>query len=355
MPSEAAISARAPRVLFISDAAPEVGGGHVMRSLTLAGALAAQGWRCAFLAPPFTASLLDRFGAAVDRAPAADASPEALVEAARASGPHQAVLVDHFDMAAAHEERLRAVAPILAVVDDLADREHAADLLIDCNLGRTASDYAALTPAGAQLLLGPRHAPVRPEFAGARPAALARREHASGVARVLVALGLTDVGRVTAGVVRALLPVLGDRRLEVVTGETSGSLPELRAAAAIDPRLSLRVDARNMAALMSSADLAIGAGGSSNWERATVGLPTLTLVLAPNQVPGTRRLAEAGATEAVDWGQGAGASELAAAFQRLIEDHDARDELGRRAAALCDGEGARRTTARLTELQAGRS
>ena len=343
------------RALFLCDGGPEVGGGHVLRCLTLAGALGARGWLCDFAAPPFTARLLDRFGEGAGRVPAEDASPEGLLQAAEAAGRYEAVVADHFAMGAAEEARLRAVAPVVAAVDDLADRPHDADLLADCNLGRSPEDYRGLTPPGAVLLLGPAHAPVRPEFGRARAAALRRRAAGGPVRRVLVSLGLTDVGGATARAVQALTPWLGPAALDVVTGAGAPSLPELRMLAEGDGRIALHVDSREVVALMAGADLAIGAGGGSTWERATLGLPTVTLVLAANQRPGAARLAEAGAAVVVEAEERDFGVELADAFSRLAADAGARAELGRRTAALCDGRGAERTAERLCALQGARS
>ncbi len=51
-----------------------------------------------------------------------------------------------------------------------------------------------------------------------------------------------------------------------------------------------------MAELMSQADLAIGASGSSSWERCALGLPTINYVIADNQKPIAKELAKNGAS-----------------------------------------------------------
>ncbi|NEX95180.1 UDP-2,4-diacetamido-2,4,6-trideoxy-beta-L-altropyranose hydrolase, partial [Caulobacter sp. 17J65-9] len=159
-----------PRVLFVVDAGPDVGGGHVMRALTLAGALADRGATCAFLAAPDVATVLDAFAdSRMERVAAAATTPEALVTAAEAAA-FDAVVFDHFRLQREHQAEIAGGRPAL-VVDDLADRPLHAGLLLDPGPARRAEDYAGLVGAETRLLLGPAHALVRPAFATAREAA----------------------------------------------------------------------------------------------------------------------------------------------------------------------------------------
>lgn len=320
------------RILFVCAAGPSVGGGHVMRSLTLARALEARGATCAFLVSPEVApevaKLLDAFAPDMARAKTDDGF-DALV----------------FDSYALTADDHRAVAkgrPTL-VIDDLADRPLAADLVLDSGPARTARDYDRLVPPTARLLLGPGYAPVRPTFAALREAALARRAQRPPVSRILVSLGLTDVGGITGRVVDLLRPIVGAVTLDIVLGGGAPSLPGLRALAADDPRLTPHVDTQHMPELILAADLAIGAGGSTTWERCVLALPALTLILADNQVAAARALEAAGVTtclavEAPDFD-----ATFVDAARTLLADADKRAALSLASAAVCDGMGADRT------------
>jgi UDP-2,4-diacetamido-2,4,6-trideoxy-beta-L-altropyranose hydrolase len=340
-----------PRVLFLADGGPSVGGGHVMRCLTLAGALERAGADCGFAATPEAAAVLDAFaGPTIARLRVAAAAPadlvSAAIEQARAWGATAAVL-DHYGTDVAQEAALRAAASRLLVMDDLL-RPHDADLVLDSSLGRSVDDYP-----GAAVLAGLAFALVRPEFAAARAAALARRGAGGGVRRILVSLGLTDVGGITGRVVRALLSGLGERMLDVVVGAAAPSLPELRALAAVDARMRLHVDTREMAALIAGADLAVGAGGSSAWERCCLGLPTVTVVLADNQRANTEALETAGATTMVELAGADFERRLAAAVEMLCSDTAVLAAMSAAAAGLCDGRGAERAAERLLALVRG--
>lgn len=321
-----------------------------MRSLTLARALAARGCETGFLAAAPGRRLLQAFGwtgpmAALETPGPAGALAAAVADAAREA---QIVVVDSYRLGAAEEAPLRASGRRVAVIDDLADRAHACDLLIDAGFERRAADYAGLAP-GARVLAGPAYALLRPGFAAARPEALARRD-GRPVSRVLVSLGLTDLGGITARAVEALLPVLGEVEMQVLVGEGAASLERLRRLAQADSRLRLQVNAPQVEALMTQADAAIGAGGSSTWERACLGLPALSLILADNQRDMTLRLGQAGVVLAV----AADGGELSGAFQRawarLCGDPGLRMRMSQRGAELCDGAGAERAAAAVMAL-----
>ena len=321
-----------------------------MRALTLADALTERGASPSFLAPPFVAELLDRFaGPGIGRVDGADLELAAFAEAAAdAASGFDAVVFDHFRLGAREHYRIAGGRPSLAV-DDLADRRLGVDMVLDVGPARRAADYEGLVEPEATLLLGPGYALVRPEFSARREAAMARRGGET-VGRALVSLGLTDVGGVTARIVGRLLPRLGEAGLDVVLGGAAPSLAEMQRLAARDPRITLHVETPHMDQLCAQADLAVGAGGSSTWERCVIGLPTVLVVLADNQEPGARAVAAAGAAEAVD----ARGDDFEAAFDRaflgLMRSPERRGRMARAAAALCDGEGAGRAAEALLQM-----
>jgi UDP-2,4-diacetamido-2,4,6-trideoxy-beta-L-altropyranose hydrolase len=309
------------RILFIADAGPAIGGGHVMRSLTLARALQARGADCAFRSHPDGDAVLDVFAPDLFRVED-DAGYDALV-------------FDHYALSAHDHAALARGRPVL-VIDDLADRPLGADMVLDSGMGRRASDYRGLVPDGCLLLLGPDHAPMRPDFVALRAETLARRGEGGAVRRILVSLGLTDVGGFTLPAVQRLR---GVAEIDVVVGSGAAGLAALTALADEDPSVTLHVDTRDMARLTARADIAIGGGGSSSWERCVLGLPTLLLVLADNQA--AVALAEAGAVIALD-----AAAEFESGFDaaaaRLIAEGALRRRLSQAAAMVCDGRGADR-------------
>jgi len=326
-----------PRILFVANAGPEVGGGHVMRSLTLSNALVARGAETTFLAPPDVRCLLDVFGPQVACHQMASAMPEVIVAAA-GSLTFDAVVFDHYGLAKAEHEAIAGERPSL-VIDDLADRPLAADIVVDPGPARLVSDYARLI-GDARLLLGPNYAPVRPAFAALRDATLKRR--GGPVRRVLVALGLTDVEDITRRVVDRLLRMHANVAFDVVVGGAAGSLPFLRDMASSDARIALHIDARDMAELTATADIAVGAAGSTTWERCILGLPSVLLVLADNQRPAAAALAVRNAALVLDAADPGFEAALDRALRQLMADESLRRDISVASAALCDGLGAER-------------
>lgn len=310
------------RVAFRADASVEIGTGHVMRCLTLADALREGGAGCLFLCRRHDGHLLDLIAARGHRAVAlppceagtATAADPAAPAHARWLGTNWAVdaqdsrealagavvewlVVDHYALDRRWEQAMRPHCRRLLAIDDLADRPHDCDLLLDQNLGRGAEDYRDLLPPGAQTLIGPRYALLRPEFAALRAESLARRERPQ-FRHMLVTMGGVDKGDATGAVLDALdgcdLPP--DLRITVVMGPHAPWLRQVQARAATMSRPTrVLAGVSDMARLMTEADLAIGAAGSTSWERCCMGLPTIQLVLAENQRALAMALQEAGA------------------------------------------------------------
>lgn len=339
----------APRILFVCDAGPEIGGGHVMRSLTLANALAARGAACVFLAPPQVARVLDAFAPDAARAPSASTAPADLIAAARAVGA-DALVFDHYGLEASTHRRIAQGRPALAI-DDLADRPLDAALVLDSGPARREQDYAGLLPSGARVLAGPAFAPVRPAFAALREEALARRR--GPVRRLMVSMGLTDVGAITARVVGRLTPILGELDLDVVVGRRAPSLPALEAMAKADPRIALHVDAQDMARLTLEADIAIGAAGSTTWERCVLALPSILVILADNQRAAANAMAQAAAAIILDADAPDFEDRLVEDVRRLLADAPLRARLSEASAEVCDGQGAPRVAEAFLQLIRG--
>ncbi|HZZ33306.1 MAG TPA: UDP-2,4-diacetamido-2,4,6-trideoxy-beta-L-altropyranose hydrolase [Phenylobacterium sp.] len=340
-----------PSILFVVDAGPAVGGGHVMRSLTLAGALAGQGATCRFVAPPAVEAIVAAFAPETERLEAASASPIDLASVAR-TARFDAVVFDHYGLSEPDHRAIAQGRPAL-VIDDLADRPLGADLLLDSGPARRAEDYDGLTPDGVRLLLGPQYAPVRPEFAALRETALGWRGEPVG--RILVSLGLTDIDAITSRVVERLRPRVSEVGIDVVLGAEAPSLAGLSKIARRDTRIVLHVDSPHMARLTAEADIGIGAAGSSTWERCTLGLPTLAIVLAENQRAAARTLAERGAALTLDVGDPAFDAGFDRALMRLTADTGLRRQLAAASAELCDGLGAPRVAETFLKLIVART
>ncbi len=355
------------RILFRVDASPQMGGGHVMRCLTLAGQLMAAGAEVTFVAAAITdplRTLVHNAGVRLIAIEPARGSAHGAQDWDRASWPEPVQLedaartaahlagtgcdwlvLDHYGLDRCWEAALRPHAGRIAVIDDLANRPHDCELLLDQTYGREEADYRPLVGPDAELLIGAGFALLRPEFGQARAEALARHQAPGRVERILVSLGMTDVGGLTEVAARAALAVT-DAHIDIVLGSAAPTLGALRDFVSGNDRLTLHVDTDRVCALMVAADMAIGAAGTTSWERCCLGLPALTFAIAGNQQTIAAKLAEAGA---IDFLRDMDSASIAAAIARLAGDFGRRAALARTSAAICDGTGAAAVAARLIE------
>jgi len=295
------------KLVFRCDASLVIGNGHVMRCLTLAQALRAQGASCRFVSRADAGHLLEAVGAQGFEALALPASTPGLDPDDPAADARQTLaaldgsvadwlVMDHYALDARWGRAMRPAAHRLMVIDDLANRGQDADLLLDQNLGRQDRDYADHLPAAARVLTGPAYALLRPGFAARRGPSLAQRAQRP-LRQLLLSLGGVDAGNATGQVLQALrdcaLPV--GTRISVVMGPSAPWLDAVRRQAARMPwPTEVLLNPPDMARLMADSDLAIGGCGSTAWERCCLGLPSLVLVLADNQRAGALALARQG-------------------------------------------------------------
>jgi UDP-2,4-diacetamido-2,4,6-trideoxy-beta-L-altropyranose hydrolase len=347
-------------VAFRVDASRHIGSGHLVRCLTFANALRERGAKCQFIgrrADGDLHELLSAQGHEATHLPQDDGGFDWRADAHDTKsllGPgRRAVLVcDHYMIDQRWESALRASCDTLMVIDDLANRPHDCDVLLDQNLGRSAEDYAGRVPAPCTILAGPAFALLRPQFNRSRATALARRERVDfALARILVSLGGADASNATGSVLAAL----GESRLpahveiDVVVGAASPWLDAIRQMAnSTARRIHVHSNVNDMASLMLDADLAIGAGGTTSWERCCLALPTLLVVLADNQRPGAQALVASGAATLI--GEQADIPRVLPALVELLNaDPEQLRRMSRAAAAVTDGCGTDRVVAFLEQ------
>jgi len=330
------------KVAFRADASIGLGSGHVMRCLTLADALQARGSQTRFLCrqqPGHLGDLIRSRGHALDWLPDSGADAEDSAAALAADAPWDWLVVDHYALGADWEWAQRGLAKNILAIDDLADRAHGCDLLLDQNLQETGR-YDARLPADCRLLIGPRYALLRPQFAAARRRQAVRTGR---VRRLLVFFGGADAGGETLKALAAL-ELLGRNgpEVDVVIGQANPYHVAIAAACRALPGAVLHRQVEDMARLMTAADLFLGAGGGSSWERCCLGLPALVLATASNQIAQSTALAQTGAQLYLGPARAVNATHLARALASLIDLPDLLIHMARQGQSLVDGLGAPR-------------
>ena len=309
------------KICFRSDASVQIGTGHVMRCLTLANYLRACGHLCWFMFRSMPQSLQNlialaghdliiletksiydtKSGEKLDHAYWLNVSQEE--DAAEAvlclqTIQFDCIIVDHYALDEEWESRVVKYCRRIMVIDDLADRRHLCNILVDQNVGRKASDYNTLLPIDATRLIGPHYAILRPEFAAYRSESLGRREIDITIKKILITMGGVDQNNYTGDILKVFKANDYSAELEiiVVMGSEAPWLNEVKKIGSqLNQSVKVLTGVDNMAKLMANCDLSIGAAGSTSWERCCLGLPSLVFILAENQISVANELAKSGA------------------------------------------------------------
>lgn len=330
------------RVVFRADGGPAIGGGHITRCLALASAFSAGGWKIGFAATAESFKSIPALDTALfeNQVMNGDSTSELAQLVAKWPEGCDLLVVDHYGRDAAFEGACRSWARRILVIDDLFDRPHDCDVLIDSG-AQSSEVYAGRVPSGCSVLTGPDYALVHPAFVLAREVALPRRDGRS-VSRILVSLGQMDPDNATALALDAIELVGFSGAVDVVLGQSAPHLSAIRRRA--KNRISLYVNATNMPALMATSDLAIGAGGVTAFERCCLGLPSVLLELAGNQRQIIASIAAAKAGVNAGLLASLTPSLVVEHLKQLLESSEARREMSISASNLVDGKGINRIT-----------
>jgi len=359
-------------IVFRVDASLQIGTGHVMRSMTLAKALKNQGAKVSFISREHVGNLNDFIklqGFRVYELLVPEGAHEQIANLKQdetlfhsawlgVSQQEDAkecqkilqhlnvdwLIVDHYALDYQWEILLADYCRNFMVIDDLGDRNHQCDLLLDQNYDSTQFKYQNLVPNSCRVLSGSKYALLRDEFAQWRDVSLKRRTHIE-FKHLLITLGGVDVDNLTGQILSSLKKCNLPKGLNitVVMGATAPHLQSVQDLAATMPYTTdVKVNVKNMAALMTSADCAIGAAGATTWERCCLGLPTIQMVIATNQQQSANALDMVGAVKLLS-----SLKELPGLVETTV---DWMQVTSMKASGVCDGLGVKRVFESLNEL-----
>lgn len=351
------------KIVFRADASLQIGTGHVSRCLALATRLKNSGAECCFVMRRLDGNMIaaiETMGIFVISLDAPNsgyrsgdlAHSEWLgvdwtidsKDTAAALAPLGAIdwlVVDHYALDARWERVLHNSVENIMAIDDLADRPHDCEILLDQNLQVADNRYSALLPENAVKLIGPRFALLRPEFARERMNLPLGAEQ--GITRIFVYCGGVDLPGLTLRALIATETIWQNRiRIDVVVGSSNPHSSDIAEWCQGRDWVNLHNGCSDMAQLMASADLAVGAGGSTSWERCCLGLPSIIVALADNQKPGGEAMGKAGASIYLGDCEFLMDEELVGALRLLGHNDALRSHIANVARALVDGKGADR-------------
>jgi UDP-2,4-diacetamido-2,4,6-trideoxy-beta-L-altropyranose hydrolase len=333
-------------LLIRADGDEQMGTGHVMRTLALAQAWQDTGGGVRYAMSTPSPGIVKRLNAesveidAVQAAPGSDGDARQTIELARRQNADW-IVVDGYQFSGNYQRLIKESGLRLLFLDDYGHADHYwADVVLNQNLHASENLYLSREPH-TRLLLGVRFTLLRREFLEWRDW---RREIPNLATKVLLSVGGGDPDNVTLRMMEALERI-DDSNIEavVLAGATNKHFAALQAAAKGSPaKIRLESNTRDMPSLMAWADAALGAAGSTSWERSFMGLPSLVVVLAPNQEPIARELAAAGAAGDLGSHDRLDVGGLANRLSSLLQSPSERRRMSETGRRLIDGDGVRR-------------
>jgi len=336
----------APLAVFRMDGGLQIGGGHVVRCRALADGLRRGGWRIATVC---RASTQDAMGSGTlpgGRILAvADDVADDPAKTSAALGEHANLLViDHYGLDESYERDSRSWADTIMVLDDLPGRTHDSDILLNPSIltGRNTKSHTIKT--GHISLTGPAYAPLRDAFVRARGDKT--KSCVRPVEHLFISFGATDPANATSLALDAVAETGFNGSVDVVLSGVAPHLDDVRAKVGhLGDKVRLHTDPENLVALLTRADLAIGAPGSSAWERCCLAIPTIMIQIANNQAGIAAGLDSAGAADFLGPVEKVTSGMLAEAIVALMDDPVRRADMATKAGRICDGLGTARVRA----------
>lgn len=294
-----------------ADASIQIGSGHIIRCLSLADQLKAQGHQCFFISRNHEGNLIDfvtqrgyqtcilendqkntellldtEYQKWLGVSEEYDAEQTASLIAVQYQRVDW-VVVDHYGLSAKWEASLKNIAEHILVIDDLANREHDADIILDCGVINSENDYKLLNQGKAKILLGAKYALLRPEFTEYRKKIKVNMLTSTAPKiKLLINLGGVDKDNLTTQILNIIENTVFPYEVEltIIMGlNAPWKSTVIEKAKQLKYLTQVLVNVSNMAELMVNHDLAIGAAGSTAWERCCLGLPTIMICMADNQ------------------------------------------------------------------------
>jgi UDP-2,4-diacetamido-2,4,6-trideoxy-beta-L-altropyranose hydrolase/UDP-4-amino-4,6-dideoxy-N-acetyl-beta-L-altrosamine N-acetyltransferase len=354
------------RIIFRVDASLSIGTGHVMRCLALAEILKKNGLDAGFICRKHEGNLIDKIHSSGFNVHVLEVLEETEFNNKLAhshwlgstqqqdaddcidilkAGKTNWLIVDHYALDEQWQKKLKPYYEKIMVIDDLADRKHQCDILLDQTFGRQQENYSGRTSRDCNLLLGSKYALLRSEFSKWRSYSLERRRKPE-FKQLLINMGGIDTENVTEKVLDELkicnLP--NDFHITVVMGGSAPYLESVKSKATTLPyKTEVKVDIDNMAEIMANSDIAIGAAGSTTWERCCLGLPTIQIVIAKNQQFSAETLARQNIVKLV--------KEIKEIAYLLESSSEWMRDVGSSAIKVCDGMGSYKVFNKMTDYK----
>ena len=343
------------KIVFRTDSSMDIGTGHVMRCLTLADELRERGADVSFVCRKALGNLIqhieDKGYRVYPLPPDIDLSVDKDLTQKILQKQTELIdwlIIDHYEIDILWESYLRKYVKKIMVIDDLANRYHDCDILLDQNISVKGNRYNGFVPLHCLKLLGPEYALLMQEFAQAR---MSLKERAGEVKRILVTMGGVDHENQTAKVLKGI-KMLGrnDISVDVILGASNPNRSKIEEMISEMQNAKCFNNVKNMADFMVKADIAIGASGSTTWGRCCLGLPSIVMVLADNQKDIAEELEKEGVVVNLGWHEDVTEMDIKNAVENLLADSDKREKMNLKGKEMVDGIGIKKVVEKIIEV-----
>ncbi|MCP4705988.1 MAG: UDP-2,4-diacetamido-2,4,6-trideoxy-beta-L-altropyranose hydrolase [candidate division Zixibacteria bacterium] len=353
-------------ICFRVDSSTVIGTGHVVRCLTLAEQFRDKGFNVQFICRMLPGNIIDQIltaGYEVHKLQEADykhliteemdnhrrwLAVDWTIDAQQTKEiiksldiPLDLLVVDHYAIDMKWENKLSQMCENIMIIDDLADRKHNCDFLLDQNYYTDLKNrYDKLVPDLCQKMLGPSFSLLRPEFNTARNSLKPR---SGKIERVMVFFGGCDLSNQTKKVIDVIISSkISTIHFDIVLGNTNPHMDEVKNLCSNLANVKLHYQIDYMSELMAHSDLAIGGGGTTTWERCCLGLPCLTIAMAENQVTVAELSHKAGFALYLGYHTEVTTFHIEEALNRLLEQPEDLAKMSKTGTAFVDGLGSTR-------------
>ena len=255
------------------------------------------------------------------------------------------LLVDHYGIDQRWESKIRNDVEKIIVIDDLANRKHDCDILIDQNFYKNMRErYNKLVSKNCIQILGPKYALLRQEFTITRR----KLKRKNKLKHILVSFGGSDPTNETSKAIRGLKLLNSQHKIDVVVGNSNPNKNSIKRLCSSITSISFHHQTNNISKIMANADLAIGGGGTMTWERCCMGLPTIVVILSENQHQLTEEVTKIGCV--INLGQ---SNYLKPEnYAHIIKEIDVKtiQNMSKKCLRLVDGKGVKRVTNKIFQI-----
>jgi len=331
--------------IFRVDADNEIGGGHLVRCISLAEKLYQNKWSCIFICNRGTikASAFLKLEKIELCELNCNKREESNYIKRRYPDGCNLFVIDHYDKDYLYEKEFEGWARKILIIDDLNERRHFCNFYLNSAVGETFLDYKKMVPENCQAMLGPSFALLRSEFLLARKLVVKRRMNDRSVRRILICFGLIDKRELVLKSLTILKRMGNQAEVDVIIGSNAGHINRIRdAGERCNFGVNIHEDSTDVAELMSNADFAVGACGVSAWERCCLGLPSVAVMSSRNQryIAGT--LKKEFAAEVVGDCEPLKDRDIELCIVRMSKEASLRRRISRNSLRITDGLGAMR-------------